>query len=130
VPADELPDVGVEAAKFSLEPEERLRIVDDGFDFAPVADDAWVAQKGLEFLPVVGGDRLGVEVIEGRAIVRALLQDGDPAQPCLGGLEDEELKEPPIVMQRHSPLFVVICNQQVADCPPTADDCHDRYCNA
>src|SRR5579863_5540406 len=42
LPADERPDIGVKAAKLSLDGQEGGGIPDGGGNFEPVADDAWI----------------------------------------------------------------------------------------
>ena len=52
------------------------RIVDDGLDFAAMADDACVLQQALGILGREAGDFVEVEVTERGAEVFALGQDG------------------------------------------------------
>ena len=37
-----------------------------------------------------------------------LAQHGVPTQPCLGGFQDKELEQAPVIMSGHSPFSVVI----------------------
>ena len=55
-PPGELPDVDVEAAKFFLNCQERLCILDSRGNLEAVADDPGVGEQFLDFAPVVAGD--------------------------------------------------------------------------
>jgi hypothetical protein len=62
-----------------LHGEELLRVVYGGVDLEAVADDAGVLQQFRDFGLVVTGDERGIEAVEGRAVVVALAEDGNPA---------------------------------------------------
>ena len=51
---------------------------------------------------------LRVETVEGCSVVLALAQHGVPGEAGLRSLEDEKLEEPPVVVDRHTPLLVVV----------------------
>ena len=106
--AGELPDVGVEGAEFPLDFEEASGVVDDGLDFASVADDPGVGQEALDVGVGVGGDFLGVEVGEGFAEVFPLVEDGLPGEAGLHAFEAEELELLLVVVEGDAPLVVVV----------------------
>ena len=108
--ADKPPDVGIECAKFLLQLQKCLCIPNRGFDFQAVADDAGIGEQLANLPLVVAGHLLGIETVEDFAVALALAQDGVPAQPGLGPLQDEELEEFAVVVDRHAPLRVVIRN--------------------
>ena len=56
----------------------------------------------------VGRATRGVEPVARGAVVLALTQDGRPTQSGLRALQDEELKEPPVVADRDAPLQVMV----------------------
>src|SRR5690606_41873933 len=69
----------------------------------------------------------GIEVVERGAVVLALAQDGNPAQPGLGTFQRQELEQGTVVMERHAPLVVVVVLvERVFATPGAAFQCH-RY---
>ena len=66
------------------------------------------ASSFADFARVVARDLAGVEVVEGTAVVVALVQDGGPAQAGLGAFQNQELEEDAVVMLRHAPFLVVV----------------------
>ena len=59
------------------------RVVDDGIDLEPVADDPGVLQQPPDIPFAVGGHRVDVEVVEGLDGGRAFLEHDLPRQPGL-----------------------------------------------
>lgn len=57
---------------------------------------------------VLDGVSNGVEMVEGDAVILALLQDGMPAQAGLRAFEHEHLEEVPVVVRGHAPFLVVV----------------------
>ena len=57
-------------------------------------------------------DGFGVEAAEGLPVRLPALQDRDPAQARLRGLEHEELEVPALVVHGHAPLLVVVGLQE------------------
>src|SRR5262245_4647683 len=110
--ADELPDVGVEAAEFVLNRQKGFRVLHGALYFQPVAHDAWIRKQSFHSRWGESRNTRRVEFDEGIAISRTLIQYGFPAQTGLSALEREELEEHPIVVHRHAPFFVVIGNAQ------------------
>src|SRR5262249_44363898 len=80
-------------------------------------DDASVLHQAGDLSLVVRRDLLRIESIECYAIGVALTEDRFPAQARLSAFEDEELKQPPILMHRHAPLFVVVGDHQIGRGP-------------
>ena len=68
---------------------------------------------------------VGIELIEGGAIVLALFQNGVPTQAGLGAFEDEEFKQHAIVVLGHSPFFVVIADGERVPRPTAANEIAD-----
>ena len=116
---DELPDVAVEGAEFFLDGEEGLGVGNGGGDFEAVADDAGIAKEFAGLAAAVAGDFAGVEMVEGGAIVFALVEDGFPAQAGLGALEDEEFEEEAVVVDGEAPFAVVVLDHE-GGCGPVA----------
>jgi hypothetical protein len=121
--ADELPEEGVGSARLVAEREEGPRILDRALDLETVADDAGIGEERPHLGRSIGRHLRGIEVREGAAIVLALLEDGGPGEPRLRALEDQELEEPPLVVERGPPLPVVILlHHRVASRPAAARD--------
>src|SRR2546425_655748 len=117
VPADELPDKGVEAPVLAPDRQERTRVGDRRFDLRPVADDARVLHEAPDPGVGVADDLARVEAIERRAVRGALSQDRRPAQPRLRPLQNQELEEPSVLVERHAPLSVVIADLERSPSP-------------
>jgi hypothetical protein len=108
LPADETPDIGVEAPELLLDLQEAAGVVDCGRDLEPVADDARVGQEPGDLPFVEPGHPRGVEAGEGAAEILAFLKDGQPGQPGLESLEQEMLEDPAVVMDGDPPFHIVI----------------------
>ena len=67
-----------------------------------------IGHQPLDVALVERGDRVDVEVAEGRAEGRSPAQDRDPRQPGLEALEAELLEQRPVAVQRRAPLLVVV----------------------
>jgi len=65
-------------------------------------------------------DLARVEVIECPPLVFALAQDCFPAQSSLRAFENQELEQRSIVVNRHSPLLIVVRNRQIGLGPMAA----------
>src|SRR5256712_7447532 len=70
------------------------------------------------------GDARGLEAVEGPAVRLTFLEDRRPAEPRLRGLEDEELEEAPVVVDRHPPLLVVVAEHRRVAVRPRAPSPH------
>ena len=110
--ARELPDVAVEGTELFLDLQEALGVVDDGLDFASVADDASVRHQAFDVGVGVGGDLHGVEVGEGFAEVLPLVEDGLPGEAGLHALQAEEFELLAVVVDGDAPLVVVVGHHQ------------------
>src|SRR5579864_809612 len=117
----ELPDVAVEAAEFLLHAKECLGIRDGRSNLELVADDAGIAQELADSAPVVARHPLGIESLEGPAIVIALVENRAPTQTGLRAFENQKLEERPVVVRRHAPFFIVITDHEVAGRPTAAN---------
>src|SRR5207245_11189678 len=65
----------------------------------------------------VAHDLRGVESVERLPVPRAAAQDHGPAEARLRALEDQELEQLPVVVERHPPLSVMIADLQPASGP-------------
>src|SRR2546425_7482561 len=106
--ADESPNIGIKAAELSLDFEEGLGVLDRGSNFELIANDAWIGQQGFDFALAVFGDLPRLKIIEGRAEVGALIQNGLPTQTGLCALQNQKLKQHAVIMARHPPLRIMI----------------------
>src|SRR6516165_5036135 len=64
----------------------------------------------MDLLWGVACDLCWLEIIEGAAKIVALAQDRDPGQPGLEAVEDQLFIERAVVIFRHGPFGVVICD--------------------
>jgi hypothetical protein len=97
-----------------------LRVVDDGFDLAAVAHDARVLEEPRDVPPRKARDFVELEVAEGRAEVRALREDGAPAQTRLKTFEAQLFEQPPVVAHRKSPFAIVVIEEFRRTAAPAA----------
>ena len=88
--------------------EEAFRVVDRGSDLGPVANDAGIGEQPRDIPRAEARHARGIESAVGGAVGVPLFQDGEPAQPGLRGLQDEELEVPHIVVDGRPPLGVVV----------------------
>src|SRR5688500_13389099 len=127
---DEGPQVRIEAARLADQRERGARVAAHRAELEPVADQSRIGQQALQ--AAVGQARavVDVEVVEGLAVVRALVEHGAPRQARLRALEAEELEQCAIAVQRHAPFAVVVVAHRVvaAGAGPAAADqavvCH------
>jgi hypothetical protein len=119
LPVDEAPDIFIEGGEFELGVEEGARVLDHGIDFEAVANDARIFEEGFPFSGVVFEDFVGVELIEGFAVVVAFFEDGEPAKAGLGPFEVEHFEEEAVVVDGNAPLGVVIGEEGVEGGPVT-----------
>ena len=117
---DKAPDVVVEGAELAPNVQERPGIGDRALHLAAVADDAGIREKSPDVGRLEPGDGIRVEVAEGLPVAVPALQDRDPAQAGLRGLEDQELEVPAIVVHWYAPLLVVIGPQERTGRPSTS----------
>ena len=105
---DEFPQQRVQRTVALAHGKRRTRVGDRRLDLQPVAHDAGVGHQALDVGRGVTGDLVSVEIVEGAAVVLALLQDRDPAQPRLRTLEHQHLEEVTVVVVGHAPFEVVV----------------------
>src|SRR3984957_16195865 len=117
----ELPNVAVEGALGSLDLKIRPGVGNERLDLESISDDAGSQQQAPALKVAVAGHFLGVETVERFAVVRALAQNGEPAQAGLCAFETQHLEELPVGMHGHPPFGVVIGDiQGVRRAPGTA----------
>ena len=92
---------------FQLEP--GLGVFTHGFELEAVADDTGVLHQGV-FDVLVGkcGQALHIEAEQHLAVVLALFQHGDPRQPRLKALQQEQFEQHLRVTLRYPPFFIVV----------------------
>jgi hypothetical protein len=105
---NKLPDERIEAAKLGLDLQELLRVGHGCDHFQPVAHDARILQQGLYFTRPIAGNASGIEAVECGAVVLALFEDSDPAQPRLGAFKNQKLKQGLVIVQWHAPFGIVV----------------------
>src|SRR5208283_1813170 len=111
--ADKAPDVAVEGAELVPDLEERPGVSDRALHLSAVADDAGIAKQPLDVDRPETRDCFRLEATKGVAIAVPALEDREPAQAGLGGLENQELEVTAVVVDGHSPLGVVIELQEL-----------------
>jgi hypothetical protein len=115
---DELPNIGVEAAKMPLHLDKSFGIHDGGFDLQSVAYDPGIVEQFSELPLSVSRDLAWLEIVKGAAVALALSQYRDPAQPCLRAFENEQLEQSSIIVERATPFTVVVGDvKRVIGCP-------------
>lgn len=122
ISADKLPGVRVKGAEPLLDPQEGPGILDGGPDFQAVADDAGVLEQPTEIPRSVSRDRLGIGSAERFVVAGPLVEHRLPGQPCLRGLQREELEEHAVVMHRYASLGIVIRHHKGIASAPCAPD--------
>src|SRR5216683_48372 len=120
MPVHEAPKVGVERAEFPPDFEERTRVAYRRFDLEAVAHDSGVGHQSVHVAGAEARDLCGVEPGEGSAVIVALVEDRRPGKSRLRAFEDQELEQPPVVVDRHSPFLVVIAEVLLAAQGPGA----------
>jgi hypothetical protein len=85
-----------------------LSILYYGFDLEPVADDAGVGKQALVIGGAESSNAINVEIREGGAKSRTLLEDRQPGQPGLIYFEDKPLEEHPLLGRRKTVLGIMV----------------------
>ena len=83
-------------------------IADDRFDLEPVADDAGILQQAVDIGLPKTRDPVDLELGEGGAEGRTLLQHRKPGQPGLVDFEGQALEQHRFVARRETVFPVVI----------------------
>ncbi len=102
------PDVAIEAAKLALDSDKPSRVGDRGTDLSRVPNNARIGHQLLDFALVVSGHNHGVELSVEPTVVRSPLENCQPAQARLRGLQNEKLEMLPVVVNRDRPFLVVV----------------------
>src|SRR5467141_2645397 len=116
----EAPQIGVERAEFPPHFEEGPRVSDRRFDLEAIAHDSRIGQQSLHVVRAEARDLCGVESRERLAVIVALVQYRRPRESRLCTLEDQELEESTIVVDRDSPFLVVVAEILLASEAPWA----------
>src|SRR5438445_404329 len=106
--ADELPDVSIETAKFFLDRQKSVRVLDCRSDFQAVSNYARISQKFLDFASVILCNLVRIKVVEGATEIRSLFEDNRPTQTRLCTLQDEKLEEQPVIVHGNAPLGIMV----------------------
>src|SRR5688572_1722566 len=92
-----------------------------------MADDPLVAQQPVDVTPVEPGDAIDVEPGKTGAEVLPFPQDRQPAQARLEPFQAYLLEQTTVVVDRSSPLFIVVLHvQRIAAGPPTSGHCREH----
>lgn len=126
LPVHELPEVGIEAAEFFLHSQYCPGVANGRLDLEPIADNAWVGQQPSYLALSKGCDKERVEVLEGQPVAVPLLKDDLPAKPRLRAGQNQELKQLPVIMHRHTPFLIMVDAEQVRARPGATLDCGRR----
>src|SRR5438132_4478119 len=120
-PVDKTPLIGGETPELVPHAQEGPGVLDRRFDLEPVANDARVSEELLHLAGIEARDALGIEAGKGPPVGFPLPQDRDPAQAGLGTFEEQELEQSVVVVNRDTPLLVVVADVEgVRSAPPTA----------
>ncbi len=85
-----------------------LRIVPRGKDFLSVPNDPFVVEQFFQFPIGHLSDLDWVELFEENSEAPSFFENGDPAQPCLKGLQEQHFEHLLIIMDRNTPFHVVV----------------------
>ena len=116
-----MPQVAVERSEFGLHFQKRLCVLHYRQNLQAVAHNAFIIHQRVHLPLVVTGNLLYVEVVERRAIIFALLENGVPTEAGLRALEDKELEQHAVVMLRDAPFAIVIENGEIVRRPCATD---------
>ena len=92
--------------------EDTVGVVNDGVNFGFVADDPRIGEQFLNFRIVVAGNQFDIKIIKRLTEIFPFTQDGIPTQSSLHPIQCQEFKQHPVIMQRLSPLFVMIAGEE------------------
>jgi hypothetical protein len=118
--AHKSPDVAIEAVKFPLHLEHRLRIANGRFDLEPVAYNPGVFHQRSNFVRLVPRNSGRIKAAESLSIGFTLSQNRGPTQSSLRAFKDKELKEHAIVVLWNTPLGVVVSDHRRRRSPGAA----------
>src|SRR5262245_8137480 len=120
-PSGEAPEIRVERAELLLQGEKSARVADRGLDLEAVAHDPGVREQAPRVARPEARDLRGVEARECAPVVLAFPEDRRPGQTGLSALEDQELEQPPVVVDGNAPFLVVVAPVELAaQAPGTA----------
>ncbi len=106
----EAPDEACERPRLGDQVEGRSGVADRRLDLRAVTDDARIREQSRDLGFGKARDRLDVEPREGGSEGGTLSQDCQPGQASLKTLEGELLEEALVIVNRSTPLFVVVCD--------------------
>jgi len=101
--AHQSPQIGVERSELLGRHEDGVRVVDGRRHLQPVAHYAGVAEQPRDVGVRVSGDALDVEVVEGAAVVLALVEDRVPGEAGLRALQRQQLEQRAVVVAGNAP---------------------------
>jgi hypothetical protein len=95
------------AAELLLQLYHHTSIVNSGFHFQPIANDACIIQQAGPIGLAVGGDLANIKLMIGFAEIGFLFEDGGPAQACLVDLKEKPAKKF-IVIRNGKPIQMIV----------------------
>jgi len=122
-PSGEPPKIGIQRTEFLLYLEDTVGVIDDGTNFGFVAHDPGIGEQFLDFQIVVLGNQVNIKIIESLSKILPFTQDHIPTQTCLHPVQRQKFKQNPVIVQRFSPLFVMITGKEnIIEIPFTTGD--------
>jgi len=118
--ADSAPEEGIEAAVFFLDFKECAGVLHRAFDLRAIPDQTLVLQEARPIPRGEPRDLHRVEPGKSTPVVFALAEDRHPAEPGLRPLERQHFEQDAVVVDGHSPLFVVVSRHQRVVARPVA----------
>lgn len=113
------PQVGIEAPEFPLNREEGPCVAYRAVDLEAVANNARIPEQPLDSCRGEACHSRRIKTGECVSIGVSLLEDCLPAQASLRTLEREKLEEETVIVNRHTPLGIVISDAQWSSSPAT-----------
>jgi hypothetical protein len=127
LPTREPPDIAVKTAIFRLDRKKRAGIADSSFNLEPVANNAWIGEQLINFARIIRSNFAWIKGIERLTVVGTLSQYGQPAQAGLSSFQHEKFEEPAIIMQRHTPLAIMVSEVKGIGCGPDTSRLIGRF---
>lgn len=109
---NEAPNERIERADVVAQAQQRARVADRCLDLCAVAHDAGVAKQLLHARRRDARYGGGLKAGKHFPVARTFLQNGLPREAGLRPFEYEQLEKGSIVMERHTPLVVMVSDQQ------------------
>jgi len=105
---DVAPEIGRKGSERFPDIQNAPRIPKRRFNLQAVPHNAGIAQKTGNIVLGIPGDTLTVEPMKRPPVMIPFPENREPAQTGLGPFQDKELKKAPVVMNRDTPLLIVV----------------------